>query len=66
MLGHFWFIGVATNLGFELNFKLGLQLFIDWRPVFAPVFYRDGSIDYFAEGLFIGALAVGVRYKFKK
>ena len=66
MLGRFWFIGASTNLGLELNFKSGLQLFIDWRPVFAPVLYKDGSIDYFVEGLFIGACAIGVRYKFNK
>ncbi len=64
--GNFWFVGAVSNLGLEVNFKSGLQLFIDWRPIFAPVFYKDGSADYFVEALFIGACAVGVRYKFKK
>ena len=65
-LGRFWFLGAATNLGLEFNFKSGLQLFIDWRPVFAPVVYRDGSVDYFVGGLFYGAVATGIRYKFKR
>jgi len=64
--GRFWFVGSAGNLGLELNFQSGLQLLIDWRPLLAPVFYKDGWVDYFIEGLFIGACAIGVRYKFKK
>ena len=65
-MGRLWFIGAAVNGGFEFNFKSGLQLSIDWRPVIAPCFLKNGGADFFVEGLFIGACAVAVRYKFKR
>ena len=60
----FWFIGGVGNLGLELNFKSGLQLSVEWRPIVAPAFFRGIGAGYYLEGLYIGAWAVGVRYKF--
>jgi len=62
----FWFIGVVSNLGFGLNFKSGLQLTAEWRPLFGPCIDKSSGItDYCADRLYITACAVGVRYKFK-
>jgi len=62
-----WFVGAVYNLGFEINFNFGLQLSVEWRPLFAPYFYNGVySPDFFIEGLWIGACAIGVRYKFNK
>ena len=65
-MGHLWFIGVALNSGFEFNFKSGLQLSIEWRPLIAPAFSKNDGADFFVAGLFVGACAVAVRYKFKR
>jgi hypothetical protein len=68
---HFWnygragFVGVAGMGGVEMNFKFGLQLSLDWRPLIGPQIYKGGSVDYFLEGLYMGAVGLGVRYKFK-
>lgn len=71
------FVGVAGNVGLEVNFQFGLQLSLDFRPLVAPYFAKDG-ISYFDDGtqkkgngggyylggLVRGAFGLGVRYKF--
>ena len=58
------FAGVAGMIGVECNFKFGLQLSVDWRPLIGPTFNKYG-VGYFWEGLYAGAVGFGVRYKFK-
>ena len=58
------FVGVAGMGGVEMNFKFGLQVSVDWRPLIGPRFYRGGGVGYFIEGLYAGAVGLGVRYKF--
>lgn len=55
------YVGVAGRIGAEYNFWFPLQLSIDWRPLFGPVFGRD-YVDYNIFGL--SGIAVGVRYLF--
>ncbi len=75
-----WFsIGAAGRIGVEYNFWFPLQLSLDWRPVIGPSFswtktttseggvdatQRSNSAGFYADGLYIGAIALGVRYKF--
>ena len=66
MMERWWVVGVALNSGFEFNFKSGLQLSIEWRPLIAPAFSKNDGADFFVAGLFVGACALGVRYKFKR
>jgi len=71
------FVGVAGMIGMEWNFKFPLQLAIEYRPLIGPIFsqkrdyYEDYSVkkegigvDFYYRGLFSGALAIGIRYKF--
>jgi hypothetical protein len=60
----FGFAGVAGMLGVEYNFKFPLQLSLEWRPLIGPTFHRGGGIGFNYDGLYISALALGVRYKF--
>jgi hypothetical protein len=63
--GGYGFVGVAGMGGVEMNFKFGLQVSVDWRPLIGPSIYKGGHVDYFWEGLYVGAIGLGVRYKFK-
>lgn len=70
------FVGVAGRFGIEYNFWFPLQLSLDWRPVVGPTFnlytHKIGNeiqvqkmnVSYSAAGLFVGGIALGVRYKF--
>jgi len=58
------FVGAAGMIGIECNFKFGLQVSFDYRPLIGPEIYKGGSAKYFVEGLYIGAINFGVRYKF--
>jgi len=60
------FVGVAGNGGVEFNFKFGLQLSAEWRPLIGPRFYKGGGVGYYLDGLYVSALALGVRYRFGK
>jgi len=62
--GQYGFIGVAGMGGIEMNFKLGIQVSLDYRPLIGPCFYRGGGAGYFLDGLYTGAINFGVRYKF--
>lgn len=60
-------IGAAGRVGVEYNFWFPLQLSVDWRPVIGPSFsFVDGrgSVNYYDSGLYVGAISLGVRYKF--
>lgn len=68
---HF-FLGAAGRIGFEYNFWFPLQLSLEWRPVIGPTFcsysengnkHSDG-VSFNMEGLYMGGLSLGVRYKF--
>jgi hypothetical protein len=61
--GRYGFVGAAGMIGVEVNFKFGLNLSVDWRPLIGPTLYKGGA-GYFIEGLYAGAFAAGVRYKF--
>ncbi|MCL2245726.1 MAG: hypothetical protein FWC10_01235 [Lentimicrobiaceae bacterium] len=70
------FIGVAGMIGIEWSFKFPLQLSFEYRPLIGPCFYNkytsywDGTesvgVDFYYHGLYSGAIAIGVRYKFGK
>lgn len=75
-----WFsIGVAGRVGVEYNFWFPLQISLDWRPLLGPSFAwakstvsgggydtneRSHSTGFYSDGLYAGAIAIGVRYKF--
>jgi len=77
---HPWFIcgfvGVAGMIGLEWNFKIPLQLSIEYRPVVAPELFKRAryypcnemniGIDFYYRGLWSSAIAVGVRYRFDR
>jgi hypothetical protein len=58
------FVGVAGMIGVEYNFNFPLQLSLEWRPLIGPSFHRHGGPGFYYDGLYISALALGVRYKF--
>ena len=70
-------VGVAGRFGVEYNFWFPLQLSAEWRPTVGPRFYSDVYYDnngsryvadkgvyYYTDGLYLGAILIGVRYKF--
>ena len=57
----YFFAGVAGRIGVEYNFDFPLNVSLDWRPVIGPAFGGNGFHD---EGLFAGAIAWGIRYRF--
>ena len=59
----FGYLGAAGRLGIEYDFWFPLQLSVDWTPNVGPVFGKN-AIGYNTPGLFAGAIAIGVRYKF--
>ena len=68
--GYCWpasgYVGAAGRIGVEYNFWFPLQLSFDWRPIVGPVFGSGGATDvkFNAGGLYAGAIAFGIRYKF--
>jgi len=68
------FVGVAGMIGLEWNFKFPLQLSLEYRPLLGVQFqktYKDSyyynpgvTAGFYYNGLYISAIAVGVRYKF--
>ena len=62
--GGYGFVGAAGMVGFECNFKFPLQLSVEYRPVIGPRLYRDGGVGFYYDGLYLTAVAIGVRYKF--
>ncbi len=68
--GYFWpasgYVGAAGRIGVEYNFWFPLQLSFDWRPIVGPVFSFGGAtaVKFNAGGLYAGAIAFGIRYKF--
>ena len=64
--GQYGFVGAAGMAGIEMNFKFGLQVSFDYRPLIGPRIHRgDNQATYFVEGLYTGAINFGVRYRFK-
>jgi len=63
-------VGVAGRIGVEYNFWFPLQLSVDYRPLFGPsIAFANGehpSIDFYQSGLYAGAIAFAVRYRFGK
>ena len=57
------YVGVAGRLGIEYNFDFPLSLSLDWRPIFGPRF-GSGNIGFYDGGLYYGAIAWGIRYRF--
>ncbi len=57
------FGGVAGRVGVEYNFEFPLQLSVDWRPVIGVEGNKYG-VDFYADGLYSGAIAVAARYIF--
>lgn len=68
---HF-FLGAAGRVGVEYNFWFPLQLSVEWRPLVGPTFclkdtpeaYNEKKVDFNFDGLYMGGLSLGVRYKF--
>lgn len=71
------FVGAAGRIGVEYNFWFPLQLAIDWRPVIGPSFngYREydpaedkfvrkANVKFNMAGLYMGGVALSVRYRF--
>ncbi|MCQ2351212.1 MAG: hypothetical protein MJ003_04470 [Paludibacteraceae bacterium] len=70
-LGWYWTgdgamsVGAAGRIGVEYNFWFPLQLSVDWRPMVGPYFgFNGGGVGFNIAGLYAGAIALGVRYKF--
>ena len=61
--GNYGYVGVAGRLGIEYNFDFPLSLSLDWRPVIGPRF-GSGNIGFYDGGLYYGAIAWGIRYRF--
>ena len=61
--GNYGYVGVAGRLGIEYNFDFPLSLSLDWRPIFGPRF-GSGNIGFYDGGLYYGAIAWGIRYRF--
>ena len=61
--GNYGYVGVAGRLGIEYNFDFPLSLSLDWRPIFGPRF-ESGNIGFYDGGLYYGAIAWGIRYRF--
>lgn len=65
-------VGVAGRFGIEYDFWFPLQLSLDWRPLVGPGFdtWHDGEghtqtdVYFHTAGLYMGGIALGVRYKF--
>jgi hypothetical protein len=57
------FGGVAGRIGVEYQFWFPLQLSVDWRPVIGVEGNKYG-VDFYADGLYSGAIAIGARYIF--
>ena len=57
------FGGVAGRVGVEYTFDFPLQLSVDWRPVIGVDGNKYG-VDFYADGLYSGAIAIGARYIF--
>ena len=72
-------IGVDGRIGVEYNFWFPLQLSLDWRPVIGPeidwyntVTTTDGhtvrdnntGVGFSTNGIYAGAISLGIRYKF--
>lgn len=69
-------VGVAGRAGLEYTFWFPLQLAVEWRPTFGPEFWsrRDktassdvelqNGVKFHDHGLYSGAIAVCVRYRF--
>lgn len=70
-------VGVAGRAGLEYTFWFPLQLAVEWRPAFGPSFnntrvnaeeagkYKtDVKVGYYDRGLWAGAIALCVRYRF--
>ena len=66
--GRWWYYpyafgGVVGRIGVEYNFDFPLQLSVDWRPLIGVEGNKYG-VDFYADGLYSGAIAVGARYTF--
>ena len=61
--GNYGYVGVAGRIGVEYNFDFPLNLSLDWRPIFGPRF-GSGNIGFYDGGLYYGAIAWGIRYRF--
>ena len=61
--GNYGYVGVAGRIGVEYNFDFPLSLSLDWRPIFGPRF-GSGKIGFYDGGLYYGAIAWGIRYRF--
>lgn len=72
-----YFVGAAGRIGVEYNFWFPLQLSIDWRPIIGPEFghnvvrdsegnvtSNDSYVNFCYSGLYMGGVALSVRYKF--
>lgn len=57
------YVGVAGRVGVSYDFEFPLQLSLDWTPNFGPVFGKN-FVAFNTPGLFAGAIALGVRYRF--
>ena len=56
-------VGIAGRLGIEYNFDFPLNVSLDWRPVIGPTF-GSGNVGFYNHGLYYGAIAWGIRYRF--
>ena len=67
------FVGVAGMIGIEWRFKFPLQLSFEYRPLIGVElsrgytwkdYYKNINAKFYYNGLWMSAVAVGVRYKF--
>ena len=63
------FVGIAGMIGLEWNFKFPLQLSLEYRPLLGVELKKHWSdkgigAGFYYNGLWMSAVAVGVRYKF--
>lgn len=60
-----WFTGVLGRIGVEYNFWFPLNLSLDWSPC-VGLWNNADKIAFNSRGLYVGGIALGVRYSFGK
>lgn len=58
-----WYAGAVGHIGIEYDFWFPFQLSLDWRPNIGVV-GANTAVAFNTSGLWVGGIALGVRYKF--
>lgn len=59
--------GVGGRVGVEYDFWFPMQLSVDWRPMFGPIFgygWGVSTVAFNTGALYAGAISLGIRYNF--